>query len=270
MKQIVNSNVTHDWPNVVVDYHKKIELFIDTPMGYDGNKDTFKIFWVKEAEEIIPMKKWVIENHKNFDIILTYENDVLDNCDNSHFMPFGSTWIMDYDFGYKRFCVSNLVGNKNITVGHMLRSIIHTNQNDIRIPKDFYVSRFGGPNIMSGNKILGQTKNPLFNSQFHICIENSKQSNLFTEKLIDCLITKTVPIFYGCDNISDFFNVKGFFIVNNLEDVLGVCNSLTETTYSEMVTHIEDNYNTSLKYADLSDNFRIRINEILNHKNGSI
>lgn len=267
MKQVVNSNVTHDWPNVEIEYSKPIELFIDTDMGYTGNNDTLKIFWVKEVEEINPMKSWVVENHTKFDIILTYENDILKNCSNSYFMPFGSTWISDYNFNEKKYQVSNLVGNKNITYGHKLRKIVHENQDKILIPKDFYISRFGGPQPKPFNKVLGGVKNPLFDSQFHICIENTTQSNLFTEKLIDCLITKTVPIFWGCGNIFDFFDTRGFFIVKDLGDIIDVCNNLKETTYNDMLPYIEHNYKESLKYADLSGNFKDKLNEILNNGN---
>jgi hypothetical protein len=267
MKQIVNSNITHDWPNVEIDYPKRIELFIDSDMGYIDNKDTLKIFWVKEVEEINPMKKWVIGNHKKFDIILTYENDILNTCPNAYFMTFGSTWVDGYIPKEKEYRVSNLVGNKHITYGHKLRKIVHENQSNITMPKDFYISKFGGPKPKPFNKILGDSKTPLFDSQFHICIENTSQTNLFTEKLIDCLITKTVPIFWGCDNISDFFDTNGFFIIKNVDDVIEVCNNIDDTTYINMLPYIENNHKESMKYANLSGNFKDKLNTIL--KNGN-
>jgi hypothetical protein len=48
---------------------------------------------------------------------------------------------------------------------------------------------------------------------FSIVIENSRQIHYFTEKIIDCLLTKTIPIYYGCPNISDYFDTSGWIIL---------------------------------------------------------
>ena len=41
--------------------------------------------------------------------------------------------------------------------------------------------------------------------KYSIAIENSYKKNYFTEKFTDCILAKTIPIYYGCPNISDFF-----------------------------------------------------------------
>ena len=43
---------------------------------------------------------------------------------------------------------------------------------------------------------------------YSIAIESSQETNYFTEKLIDCLITKTIPVYWGCPNISEFFDTS--------------------------------------------------------------
>jgi hypothetical protein len=267
MKQLINAKTVLDWPNVEIEYKKPIELFIDSIYGLDINKDTLKVLWVKEVRDISNFSPIAIENSKYFDIILTYDEEILENCFNSYFMPFGSTWIEEFDFKQKVFGISNLTGNKYITYGHKLRHEIHHKQNEITVPIKFYVSKFGGPKLYGNNLILNDIKNPLFETQFHICIENSNQKNLFTEKLIDCLITKTVPIFWGAENIGDFFNVNGFFIVKNVKDIVEICNSLSNKTYQLMEPYIIENYNEALKYANLSDNFKITLTKILNNGN---
>jgi hypothetical protein len=113
---------------------------------------------------------------------------------------------------------------------------------------------------------LGDKKNPLFESQYHICIENSKQNNLFTEKLIDCLYSKTIPIFYGCENIGDFFDTRGFFIVNSLSEIIDVCNNLTENTYTEKLEYINKNFDLSINYINLLDRLKIVIEKNLNYE----
>ncbi len=210
MIQNIISNTNNCWPNIQIEYYKAIDLYVDSLQNFIYNEN-FKILWVKEVEEISNFKYTVIENYKKFDIILTYDQDILNLCENAVMFEFGTTWVHDYDnLTQKKFQVSHLVGNKNKTNGHKLRQDVYHNQNNILIPKDFYVSSFGSIPNNYNSKVLGDKKNCLFESQFHICIENSKQINLFTEKLIDCLYTKTIPIFYGCDNIGNFFDVRGF------------------------------------------------------------
>jgi hypothetical protein len=45
----------------------------------------------------------------------------------------------------------------------------------------------------------------LLRSSMSICIENSAQENYFTEKVIDCLLAWTMPLYWGCPNIGNFF-----------------------------------------------------------------
>lgn len=149
--------------------------------------------------------------------------------------------------------------------GHAMRHELNFNQDKITIPKSFYISNRGrATNNPFNNPEIGEKKEPLFDSQFSVCIENTRQNNFFTEKLIDCLVTKTVPIFYGASNISDFFNTDGFIIVNSAKDIVNKCNSLDESSYSKMITAIEDNYERSKKYYDIKPMLKETIERAIN------
>lgn len=267
MKQIIKSNIDPNWPLVEVDYDRPIELFIDSFIGYNPNKNSFKVLWVKESEEISKFKSMAIEHHKKFDAVITFDEDILSKCNNSYFLEFGTSWIKDFDLNRaKTFQVSHLTGFKEITHGHILRKKIHYKQNKINIPKDFYISQYGGVENSFNNKVLFDSKNPLFESQFHICIENSRQNNYFTEKLIDCLVTKTIPIYWGCENIENFFDINGFFIAKDFDDIIKICNSLNENTYKEKEEYVNKNFELSQKYIIITDRFEKLIKKIL-HEN---
>ncbi len=267
MQQLVNSTSEPTWPNIKVEFNKPIELFVDNFNGYNKDKDTFKILWVKESEEISKFKVHAIQNHKNFDAVITYDEEILNQCDNSYFMEFGTAWVHDYDnTSPKKFQISHLTGFKEMTNGHMMRKKIHYKQGKISAPKDFYISRHGGVEETFNNKQLGDSKNPLFESQFHICIENSQQKNFFTEKLIDCLVTKTIPIYWGCENIENFFDTNGFFIAKDVKDIIKICNSLDEKTYEEKLKYVEKNFELSQKYVTILDRLEVVIKQILEDK----
>jgi hypothetical protein len=45
---------------------------------------------------------------------------------------------------------------------------------------------------------------------YSIAVENSKHANYFTEKLSDCFLAYTLPFYYGCPNIKDYFDDRSF------------------------------------------------------------
>jgi hypothetical protein len=92
-------------------------------------------------------------------------------------------------------------------------------------------------------------KAKLFSSQFHISIESTSVDNYFSEKLIDALITKTVPIYWGCPNIGDFFDIRGMIIVDSESDIIELCNQITPETYEQMKPYIDENYERAKEYA---------------------
>lgn len=76
---------------------------------------------------------------------------------------------------------------------------------------------------------------------FSIVMENCLQENYLTEKLLGCFITLTIPIYWGCPNVTDYFDPRGMFIVNSVNDILDVCRKLTPNTYNEMLPYLLEN-----------------------------
>lgn len=266
MKQRIISNTNPEWPNFEIEFDKPILFFNDyfNESELDHiSENYFKILYLREAEAINPMRDKVIRNYKKFNVILTFDDIVLKTCPNSFMLLFGSAWVHNYNFVPKEFSASHITGHKMMAPGHKLRQQINANQDIITIPKNFYVSKHGYLNNMHNNPILGDGKEPLFKSQFHICIENSQQINYFTEKIMDCFVTKTIPIYWGCPNIGDFFDTSGMFIVSSFDDIIKICNSLNETTYERVLDAANKNYLTAQKYIDITKNLENELNDIL-------
>jgi hypothetical protein len=247
---------------------KKVELFVDFHnINKPLNKDTIKILYILEPPEIIPQFTQMAINMQNdFDFIFTHNEDILKACKNSVLFEFGTTWIKEnYSFPEKKFEISTLVGGKLMAPGHHLRQKLWYKQDKIINPTNFFLSGNMNQGIENfrNNQILGKEKEPLFNSQFHIVIENTKRNNWFTEKLIDCLYTKTIPIYYGSPNIGDYFDLGGMFIVDSVNDIVEVCNSLKENTYNQMKEKIEKNYELSKKFISIEDRLKTKIKELI-------
>jgi len=248
-------------------HEKQIELFVDMN-GFDNrSEDAVKILLIIESSAIIPnVIEKAIENHQSFDYILTFDETVLEKCNNAHLFEYGTTWIKTpYIYPEKKFQVSTIVGGKKITSAHVMRQELWEKQGQIEIPKSFFVSgNYSGDVLnLEDTKTLGDEKNALFDSQFHIAIENMRNKYYFTEKLIDCFKTKTIPIYYGCTGIGEYFNTEGMYIVNSLEEIINVCNSLTENTYNEKKAFVEENFEKSKRFWDYKEFLKNKIQELV-------
>jgi hypothetical protein len=112
-----------------------------------------------------------------------------------------------------------------------------------------------------------ENKNFLFeNAKFHVVIENVSRNNWFTEKLIDCFATNTIPIYCGCPNISEIFDVNGIFRFKNLDELHEILYNLDNNSYEDKIDSIHKNYNTSKKYFDFHERIESEIKEFINNK----
>jgi hypothetical protein len=231
---------------------KPCELYVDriptTP------KTSVRILWVIEPNEVSNFRNTVITNHDKFDLILTYDEYILESCLNSKLFLYGTTWIKDFDLSQKKeYCITTLVGGKNQTYGHLLR---HSLSDKIDLIKSIPVHLYNSINnplsrFKESKQIKSNThKNELFYSQFHIVIENTSSKNWFTEKIIDCFQTKTIPIYFGCTNIAEYFDLRGMFYVSSLDEIINVCNNINEETYQNMIDYVNINHEISKNYID--------------------
>lgn len=60
--------------------------------------------------------------------------------------------------------------------------------------------------------------------KYHIALENSSSKYYWTEKLSDCYLTETFPIYYGCTNLTDYFPENGFRMIDiyNFDEAIAV------------------------------------------------
>jgi len=215
---------------------------------------------VHEAPHLLSQNKVytaVKENSEMFDLILTFDKELL-KLSNAVFRNGGYEVVLNKNvhkaehpllqddslmqiYKDKPKHTSFITSNKTMTEGHRFRvgcaqSIINLNLPNV----DLYgvgVSEIQG-------KIEG-----LRDYKFSIAIENGIHDNYFTEKILDCFLTGTIPIYRGCSNIGEFFNTKGFLIFNTEEELLELVNNLTEEDYYSREECIRENFEKAKQYA---------------------
>jgi len=236
-------------------------LFVDDIPQVQEDLSEVNVLVLQEPNEYFGLHDWAIANKQYFSVILTWDEKVLNNCDNAMFLPFGHTWFRkaEYEKTYdKIFQVSHLAGVLNKTYGHSLRHELTAREHELKTPTNFYKTYGSRSDINDARK----GKIEVFGgSQFGVAIENTNHRGYFTEKILDLFLLKTIPIYWGCSNIGDFFNPYGIFECSNVDDITYTINSLDETTYENHREAIEENYQTALKYVDYEQNI---VNTITN------
>lgn len=243
-------------PDVDLHFEKQVNLYVDYLAH--PNKNEINILWLCEPDAISRIKKNLDSVAKEFDYILTFDVDVLSKYSNAVLHLQASNWVsLNKKYEPKHFAISTVVGNKFQTKGHILRQELWAKQNNIK-NREFYIGFYGGPDDSYNNPILENgIKDPMFYSQFHICIENCSIPNYFSEKIIDCFVTKTIPIYWGCTNIDSYFNSKGILKFDKINDCIDMCNNLNENSYKELLQYAEENYQIAMNnYIDWMQNLK--------------
>ena len=257
-----------------IEHEKEVHIYVDQMPKDPIGDNIFRIISILEPFE--SLKNSMLEyfnNHKDcYSYIFTYHQDILDAFENSIVSVTPTTWVRGYEPEKKEFNVSSVFGNKHLSLylpgleGYNVRWELFTRREEISMNKKFYLSSSSPiAEVNYGDHlILGDTKTPMFDSQFHVAIENTNRiSNAFSEKLIDCFQTRTIPIYYGPSNIGDFFNIKGIFLANSASDIIDICNNLDENTYDSLSEAIEENYRLSMNYRSLDETMILNVKKAL-------
>jgi len=222
--------------------HEKI-IVTDNYLATDL-KNKIKIAWLLEPECIYPHSyKFIKSNYSRFNYVLTHTKELIDIIPNAVFYAFGTTFIKSQDFKIyeKTKNVSMIASNKKLCPGHIYR-------HEIKQSVQHIVDIFGGENYIP-YKLDG-----LKNYRYSIAMENSKHDFYFTEKLLDCFLTGTIPIYWGCPGISKFFNPQGMMNFDTKEQLHKFLENANDSDYNCRKTAIEENFNRAKEYIHTYDN----------------
>jgi len=265
--KIVHFDVTR-FENQLSNY-KDIDfsLFVETLPENQEELSSINIISLHEPNEYFGKHDWVIQNKHLFNVILTWDDKILNNCDNAIYLPFGHTWFKpdQYEKHHnKEFKIAHLRGNLLKSYGHQIRWDILDRKNEIKVPTKFY-DVYGDRYNIERARI---DKEEIFSdSMFGIAIENFSHRGFFTEKILDCFLMKTIPMYWGCPNIEDFFNKEGIIKFEDTDDFIYISNQLTKDYYNSKKDIIEENYQLALKYVDYEQNIINKITEIFKFNN---
>ena len=221
-----------------------------------SSQSNISIALLTECRMMDPNRYNFLENnHHLFDYIVTYDDRLLKLFPNKTIItPYSSTWIwptpQQKAHPKSKIC-SYITSNKQYSDVQRMRVNL---LNYFYDNKEYNIELYGrGHNPLPENhengdydcKILG-----LKDFAFSIIIENHVQKNYFSEKLMDCLLTGTVPIYYGCSEISKYFNLDGLILFNDEQELKKIIKNLTMDDYNNRIKAINENLELAKQYRD--------------------
>ena len=215
-------------------YKKNISLSVNQLKFVEQTKN---IIWLHESPAVIQNLVEVIKNNQKYFIdnnIIVYT--CIDELQKYPFIkyihPSNETWIDNHStIPIKTKLISMISSSKCFTKGHKIR---HDIINNLPPCVDLYGRGF--------QEIKNKSEG-LNSYYFSIAIENDDTNSYFSEKLLDCFLTYTIPIYWGAKSVDNVFNKHGIIRINNITDIC----SLTYSDYSDRIEAVKENYNKAVK-----------------------
>ena len=170
-----------------------------------------------------------------YDKIFTWSEELCALHDRICWIPGNGSWIRDPQIYPKDKLISILASNKSHLPGHQQRLHMLDQLKD-------YAPLFG-----RGFNEIEYKEDALADYMFSVAIENNDQ--YFSEKLLDCFLTGTIPIYYGTPSVGKWFNTEGMILLEDSFDI----ESLTEDVYYDKMDAVKDNFERASKMEILED-----------------
>jgi hypothetical protein len=212
-----------------------------------------------EGEDIDPLTYAIFERNpgldKDYDCIFTHSAKLLDKYPNALFIPSGGIYYGTKVHGGKFNPEQYKFKSKNISVvsSDKKTSSLHRFRIDVarHYKNSSSVDSFG--TFDNGTYI--KIADSLEKYRYSIVIENDITPYRFTEKILNCFASMTIPIYIGAMKIGDFFNLDGIIQISSpkidiIDKIITMCN---EADYRARLPAIIENYNKTADFICIED-----------------
>ncbi len=197
----------------------------------------------------------MLRNKQDFFRVYTHHMKYVDN-QKIFWYPFGGTFIRKQDqrIYNKTKNVSMILSNKRMT---KLQQMRHDCVRSFGELFDVYGRSYIDVGVQTYKKIKS-----LRAYRYQIVIQNSDSKGFFTQKLLDCFLTGTVPIYKGTQLLSQFgFNEDGIIILSKLHELPEIIKKCNRQDYNLRMEALEFNFQESYKYLSGFNQIYKRLNK---------
>lgn len=244
-----------EWVRNIVNY-EGITVFTDQMIDESiinnfGGK--YKIAWLLEPSHVQPsIYKKIVELEGKFDEIWTFDTSLLKRNPKKYKMHISiGSWsrvdLRQLNNHNKRIPISMIFSNKTQTPGHKERHRVYR-----AIQDGPYRDRILCAGSGTGTHISDKKREEIMlDSLFTIVIENATMDNFFTEKLVDPLLLKTIPVYLGCSNVGKYIEKSGIISFAGSSDINNVLEKIVQSPlglYDKMSSSVEKNFLLAKEY----------------------
>ena len=190
---------------------------------------------------VIPILRYLYHN------ILIRDPNLAAKYNNVHSFSFAELWIETDNLKLPDFSekhgISLIASLKNDLEGHKLRhklisfDISHNNQ--LLTPLGRAYEKF--------NDMV----TALAPFKYSVVVENSIEPHYFSEKILNCLACKTIPIYWGHESIRQYFDTSNWLFFNDVEDGYEKIKFASSGKHTVSQEKILENYAQAESYKNL-------------------
>ena len=185
-----------------------------------------------------------------FQLVFTHDSVLLNRYpDQCRFIPSGGIWIGGTNEGGeialypKSKMVSIVSSTKAMCSRHLFRYQIALALKEMQ-GVDIFIAD-------PGNNF--PTLDFLADYRYSIAIENHSDDLFFTEKLLNCFATGTIPLYFGAKQAAQFFNPEGILPFDTWPDLMDVLRSISAADYESRLPAIRDNLQRCRRFETNED-----------------
>lgn len=191
---------------------------------------------------------------KRYDIVLTHVENLIQSGPPFYRVDFSSNWVLrDPNF---------LNDKKKTKLISFIGNIEHARKGGYKFRQNVSNILLGRNDIDcygKGIKYIKYKTEGLVNYCYSVTMENTRENYYYTEKIIDCFFTDTVPIYWGCPSIDEIFDKRGFLTFESIDELISILNGLTIEKYFEMLPYVNANKQRCIKLGiDSFSNYLFR------------
>lgn len=229
------------------DKNSDIHLGINS-LNFNFSSTAKKVLILTEPIAVIPKLYSIFDDKEilnKLDIIGTHHKRFCDGKKVVYINPPAPSWIHLPKIYPKSKLCSIIASSKNSAPGHKIR---------LNLLKNLMgsIDKFG-----SGINPIETKEIGLANYCFSFAIENCSEPGYYTEKILDCFLTGTVPIYWGDSMIENIFDRNGIIFYNEMN-----YSDITFDKYNSIKESINNNFIKALEIT--------KTNTINNSINGLI
>jgi hypothetical protein len=223
-------SLNNSWNNLLDNSEFDHAVYMDS-LHVPNNASLFLI----EPKSIHPGHyEYALQNAERLKYIISYDKEFFNGKINNfiHVPPPFGAWIngADRKIYDKNLNISFIASTKHLCEEHKYRQEMVNKLSNV-------CDVYGKGRGEIKNKVDG-----LKNYRFSVCMENYITDLYYTEKILDCFLTGTIPIYWGTRSIEDVFDINGIVFLDDLLSEKISFAEVNDELYCNKLNSIHNNF----------------------------